>query len=59
MDNHIRDLLVRAEEEMIFLGPDHPTYELLAGLVAAVRDAWQEGYARGRRGGSNDNPYRG
>jgi hypothetical protein len=58
MDKRIRDLLVRAEEEMIFLGPDHPTYSLLAGLVASVRDAWQEGYDHARRGGSAENPYR-
>jgi hypothetical protein len=59
MDKRIRDLLVRAEEEMIFVGPDHPSYDLLAGLVAAVREAWQEGYEHARRGGAGDNPYRG
>ncbi|NKX50389.1 hypothetical protein HER39_07380 [Arthrobacter deserti] len=59
MNSHIRDLLVRAEEEMIFVGPDHPSYDLLAGLVASVRDVWQEGYDHGRRGGAPDNPYRG
>ncbi|NKX56542.1 hypothetical protein [Arthrobacter mobilis] len=58
MDKRIRDLLVRAEEEMIFIGPDHPSYELLAGLVASVRDAWQEGYEQGRNGGAGTNPYR-
>jgi hypothetical protein len=59
MNSRIWDLLVRAEEEMIFVGPDHPSYELLAGLVASVRDAWQEGYNHARRGGADENPYRG
>lgn len=46
-----------AREEMIFIGPDHPYYPLLAGLVSAVRDAWQHGYDHCRGGGSGTNPY--
>lgn len=46
-----------AREEMIFIGPDHPYYPLLAGLVAAVRDAWQQGFDHCRSGGSGANPY--
>jgi hypothetical protein len=56
MSRHILDVLVRAEEEMIFLGPDHPSYALLADLVSSVRTAWQEGYEFGRHGAAA-NPY--
>jgi hypothetical protein len=42
---------------MIFIGPDHPYYPLLAGLVAAVRVAWQQGFDHCRSGGSGANPY--
>ena len=59
MSNQILDILNRAGEEMVWVGPDHPTYELLAGLVASVQQAWQEGYDHGRRGDANHNPYRG
>ncbi|WP_336715821.1 hypothetical protein [Arthrobacter sp. USHLN218] len=56
MSRHILDVLVRAEEEMIFLGPDHPSYTLLAELVSSVRSAWQEGYESGCHG-AGANPY--
>jgi hypothetical protein len=56
MSRHILDVLVRAEEEMIFLGPDHPSYALLADLVSSVRTAWQEGYESGGHGAAA-NPY--
>jgi len=42
---------------MIFLGPDHPSYALLAELVGSVRVAWQEGYESGRHGAAAANPY--
>jgi hypothetical protein len=58
MSQDIRNVLDRAGEEMIFLGPDHPMYELLAALVASVRGAWQEGYEQGINGGREGNPYR-
>jgi hypothetical protein len=58
MSTQILDILNRAGEEMIWVGPDHPTYELLAGLVTSVQQAWQEGYDQGRRGGTEHNPYR-
>ncbi|EMY32323.1 hypothetical protein D477_020758 [Arthrobacter crystallopoietes BAB-32] len=57
MSRQIHDVLVRAEEEMIFLGPDHPMYSLLAELSGAVRTAWQEGHESGRRGAGAVNPY--
>jgi hypothetical protein len=56
MSRHILDVLVRAEEEMIFLGPDHPSYALLSELAASVRTAWREGYESGRHGPAA-NPY--
>ena len=59
MSTQILDILNRAGEEMVYIGPDHPTYELLAGLVASVHQAWQEGYDHGRRGDADHNPYRG
>ena len=56
-DNQIRAAIDRATEEMIFIGPDHPYYFLLADLVTAVGKAWQQGYEQGRRGGLHPNPY--
>jgi hypothetical protein len=47
----------KAEDEMIYIGPDHPYYPLLAELVAAVGKAWQQGYEQGRHGGNHANPY--
>jgi hypothetical protein len=57
MSSQIVEVLNRAEEEMIFLGPDHPYYPLLADLVGSVRRAWQEGYEAGRHQGAAGNPY--
>ena len=42
---------------MIFIGPDHPYYPLLAELVSAVGESWQQGYDHGRHGGKHANPY--
>lgn len=56
-DNKIRATIDQAREEMIFLGPDHPYYALLAGLVSAVEGAWRQGYDHGRAGGTDHNPY--
>jgi hypothetical protein len=56
-----RDVLViidRAREEMIYIGPDHPYYPLLADLVSAIPDAWQQGYNSHQAGRSGVNPYR-
>lgn len=55
--NDIGRIIDMAREEMLFIGPDHPYYPLLAGLVVAVRDAWQQGYDECRDGGSGANPY--
>jgi len=57
MSRQIHDVLVRAEEEMIFLGPDHPMYGLLAELASSVRAAWQEGHDAARHGAGSANPY--
>lgn len=56
-ENPVRAALDRASEEMIFIGPDHPYYPLLAELVSAVGKSWQQGYEHGRRGGQHANPY--
>lgn len=56
MSKDIRLVLEKADEEMIFLGPDHPYYGLLAALVTSVRNAWQEGY-ESASGGPAENPY--
>jgi hypothetical protein len=56
--NDIREIIDRAREEMIFIGPDHPYYPLLAGLVSAIGGAWQQGYDHHRSGGADANPYR-
>jgi hypothetical protein len=56
-ENLVRVAVDKAEDEMIFIGPDHPYYPLLAELVAAVGKAWQQGYEQGRRGGNHPNPY--
>ncbi len=55
--NQVRAAVDKAEEEMIYIGPDHPYYPLLAQLVSAVGKAWQQGYEQGRRGGHQPNPY--
>jgi hypothetical protein len=57
-ENQVRAAVDKAEDEMIFIGPDHPYYPLLAELVAAVGKAWQQGYEQGRHGGNHPNPYR-
>jgi len=54
--DQIRAVLDRARDEMIFIGPDHPYYPLLADLVSAVGNAWQQGYDQGNRG-RQVNPY--
>jgi hypothetical protein len=56
-DNAVRAAVDKAEDEMIFIGPDHPYYPLLAELVSAVGKAWQQGYEQGRSGGQHPNPY--
>jgi hypothetical protein len=56
-ENQVRAAVDKAEDEMIFIGPDHPYYPLLADLVAAVGKAWQQGYEHGRHGGHPVNPY--
>ncbi|MEV7456818.1 hypothetical protein [Pseudarthrobacter oxydans] len=50
-ENQVRAALDKAWDEMIFIGPDHPYYSLLAELVSAVGKSWQQGYDHGRRGG--------
>jgi hypothetical protein len=57
MSKEIQAVLEKAGEEMIFLGPDHPYYRLLADLVASVRNAWQEGYDSASVSPA-ENPYR-
>lgn len=56
-DTTIPALIDKAREEMIFIGPDHPYYPMLAGLVSAIGTAWQQGYDRHRDGGPANNPY--
>lgn len=56
-ENPVRAALDKASEEMIFIGPDHPYYSLLAELVSAVGKSWQQGYEHGRGGGRYANPY--
>jgi hypothetical protein len=56
-ENQVRAALDKASEEMIFIGPDHPYYPLLAELVSAVGESWQQGYDHGRHGGKHANPY--
>ena len=56
-ENQVRAALDKASDEMIFIGPDHPYYPLLAELVSAVGKSWQQGYDHGRRGGDDANPY--
>ena len=56
-DNQVRAALDKASDEMLFIGPDHPYYPLLAELVSAVGKSWQQGYEHGRRGGLHTNPY--
>lgn len=55
--NPVRAALDKAEDEMIYIGPDHPYYPLLAELAAAVGHAWQQGFEAGRAGGQHPNPY--
>jgi hypothetical protein len=57
-ENEIRAVVEKAQEEMIFIGPDHPYYPLLADLVSAVARAWEQGYDHRRAGGRDGNPYR-
>ena len=57
-ENQVRGAVDRATDEMIYIGPDHPYYPLLADLVTAVGNAWQQGYEQGRRGGHGPNPYK-
>jgi hypothetical protein len=56
-ENPVRAAVDRAADEMIYIGPDHPYYPLLADLVSAVGKAWQQGFEQGRRGGHEPNPY--
>ncbi len=56
-ENQVRAAVDKAEEEMIYIGPDHPYYPLLAELVSAIGKAWQQGYEHGRLGGHQPNPY--
>jgi hypothetical protein len=56
-DNKIRAAIDQAREEMIFIGPDHPYYALLADLVSAIEGAWQQGYDHRCGGGTDNNPY--
>ncbi len=56
-ENQVRAAVDKAAEEMIYIGPDHPYYPLLAELVSAVGKAWQQGYEHGRHGGPRANPY--
>ena len=56
-ENQVRAAVDKAAEEMIYIGPDHPYYPLLAELVSAVGKAWQQGYGLGRRNGHHVNPY--
>jgi hypothetical protein len=55
--NQVRAAVDRATDEMIYIGPDHPYYRILADLVSAVGEAWQQGFEQGRRGGHQPNPY--
>jgi hypothetical protein len=57
-ENRVRAALDKASEEMLFIGPDHPYYSLLAELVSAVGESWQQGYEEGRHGGRHANPYK-
>lgn len=54
----IRAVIDQAQDELIFIGPDHPYYPLLTGLVSAIGVAWQQGYDQRRAGGPDANPYR-
>ena len=55
--NTVRAAVEKAREEMLFIGPDHPYYPLLAEMVNAVEKAWQQGYDAHRSGGPKSNPY--
>jgi hypothetical protein len=57
MGNQVRAAVDKAREEMIFIGPDHPYYPLLAELVSAIGKAWQQGYEQGCGSGQHINPY--
>lgn len=54
----IRSIIDQAQDELIFIGPDHPYYPLLTGLLSAIGGAWQQGYDHRRAGGPDANPYR-
>jgi hypothetical protein len=55
--NTVRAAVEKAREEMLFIGPDHPYYPLLAEMVTAVERAWQQGYDAQRNGKPKSNPY--
>jgi hypothetical protein len=55
--NAVQEAIEKAREEMLFIGPDHPYYPLLAEMVTAVEEAWRQGYDAHRAGRSNTNPY--
>ncbi|MBD1541929.1 hypothetical protein G9E11_06630 [Arthrobacter sp. IA7] len=55
--NAVQEAIEKAREEMLFIGPDHPYYPLLAEMVTAVEAAWRQGYEARRAGRPNSNPY--
>jgi hypothetical protein len=55
--NTVQAAVEKAREEMLFIGPDHPYYPLLAEMVTAVETAWQQGYDAHRTGRPKSNPY--
>ncbi|GAB13784.1 hypothetical protein ARGLB_048_00080 [Arthrobacter globiformis NBRC 12137] len=57
--NTVQAAVEKAREEMLFIGPDHPYYRLLAELVTAVETAWQQGYDAHRTGRHNPTPIAG
>lgn len=56
-EKDIRIIVDRVREEMIYIGPDHPYYPLLAELVSAIPEVWQQGYSSHRVGSPSTNPY--
>lgn len=42
--NTVRAAVEKAREEMLFIGPDHPYYPLLAEMVTAVERACVNGH---------------
>jgi hypothetical protein len=55
--NAVQAAVEKARDEMLFIGPDHPYYPLLAEMVTAVETAWQQGYDAHRTGRPKSNPY--